>query len=74
MLARCVLSTRALCIACLVAGNARKGIFLVDPDRELFLKVLAKVMERFNWRCPRCLTMMEPEPDEEEEEALQPVT
>ncbi len=32
-------------------GNARQKIFLVDPDRELFLDVLAQVRERFNWRC-----------------------
>ncbi len=32
-------------------GNARDKIFLVDPDRELFLEVLAQVVERFSWRC-----------------------
>jgi REP element-mobilizing transposase RayT len=32
-------------------GNARAKIFLVDPDRELFLQVLALAVERFNWLC-----------------------
>jgi REP element-mobilizing transposase RayT len=32
-------------------GNARGKVFLVDPDRELFLEVLAQVVERFGWRC-----------------------
>ena len=32
-------------------GNARERIFLVDPDRDLFLDVLADVVKRFNWRC-----------------------
>jgi len=32
-------------------GNAREKIFLVDPDRDLFLDVLADVVKRFNWRC-----------------------
>lgn len=32
-------------------GNARERIFLVDPDRELFLQVLTQVVERFNWLC-----------------------
>jgi putative transposase len=32
-------------------GNARDRVFLVDPDRELFLEVLTQVVERFNWRC-----------------------
>jgi REP element-mobilizing transposase RayT len=32
-------------------GNAREKVFLVDPDRELFLDVLGKVVERFDWRC-----------------------
>ncbi len=32
-------------------GNAREKVFLVDPDRELFLSVLTQVVERFNWRC-----------------------
>ena len=32
-------------------GNARQDIFLIDPDRELFLKVLAATVERFGWVC-----------------------
>lgn len=32
-------------------GNAREAIFFADPDRELFLQVLAQVVERFNWLC-----------------------
>jgi len=32
-------------------GNAREKVFLSDPDRELFLDVLAQVVERFNWQC-----------------------
>ncbi len=32
-------------------GNAGEKVFLVDSDRELFLEVLALVVERFNWRC-----------------------
>jgi REP element-mobilizing transposase RayT len=32
-------------------GNARGKVFLIDPDRELFLQVLAQAVERFNWRC-----------------------
>ncbi len=32
-------------------GNAREKVFLVDPDRELFLEVFAEVVERFSWRC-----------------------
>jgi REP element-mobilizing transposase RayT len=32
-------------------GNAREKVFLVDPDRELFLDVLGKVVQRFDWRC-----------------------
>jgi REP element-mobilizing transposase RayT/Trp operon repressor len=32
-------------------GNARDKVFLVDPDRALFLEVLSQVVERFNWRC-----------------------
>jgi len=32
-------------------GNAREPIFLVDPDRELFLEVLADTVERFGWLC-----------------------
>jgi hypothetical protein len=29
-------------------GNPRGKVFLIDPDRELFLQVLAQVVERFN--------------------------
>jgi REP element-mobilizing transposase RayT len=32
-------------------GNAREKIFLVDPDRELFLEVLADTVARFGWVC-----------------------
>jgi REP element-mobilizing transposase RayT len=32
-------------------GNARQDIFLVDPDRELFLQILADTAERFGWIC-----------------------
>lgn len=32
-------------------GNARDRVFFVDPDRELFLALLAEVVERFTWRC-----------------------
>jgi REP element-mobilizing transposase RayT len=32
-------------------GNARDKVFLVDPDRELFLEVLSQVVRRFKWRC-----------------------
>ena len=32
-------------------GNARERIFVIDADRELFLQVLAQVVERFNWLC-----------------------
>jgi putative transposase len=32
-------------------GNARETVFLVDPDRDLFFRVLTQVVERFNWRC-----------------------
>jgi len=32
-------------------GNAREAIFLVDPDRELFLQVLADTVARFGWIC-----------------------
>jgi REP element-mobilizing transposase RayT len=32
-------------------GNARQAIFLVDPDRELFLQVLGASVERFGWIC-----------------------
>ena len=42
---RCVLSTPNLSREC------KEKVFLVDPDRELLLDVLARVVERFNWRC-----------------------
>ncbi len=29
----------------------RQGIFLVDPDRELFLDTLADTVHRFGWIC-----------------------
>jgi putative transposase len=32
-------------------GNNRKAIFKDDSDRELFLKTLAQVTERFHWIC-----------------------
>jgi REP element-mobilizing transposase RayT len=32
-------------------GNARSDIYLDDHDREMFLEVLAHVVERFGWRC-----------------------
>jgi putative transposase len=32
-------------------GNARQDIFLVDPDRELFLQVLGDTVKRFGWLC-----------------------
>jgi len=32
-------------------GNARGKVFLIDPDREFFLQVLAQAVERFNWLC-----------------------
>ncbi len=32
-------------------GNNRKAIYKDDADRELFLKILARVAERFNWIC-----------------------
>lgn len=32
-------------------GNERKAIFKDDADRELFLKTLANVTERFHWIC-----------------------
>jgi hypothetical protein len=31
--------------------NARQDIFLVDPDRELFLDTLADTVHRFDWIC-----------------------
>ncbi|MFW7523636.1 transposase [Vibrio ostreicida] len=30
-------------------GNARQPIYLDEPDFDLFLEILAKVCERFNW-------------------------
>ena len=32
-------------------GNARQDIFDDDPDRNLFLDTLAKVINRYNWLC-----------------------
>jgi len=32
-------------------GNAREKVFFIDPDREMFLELLADVAERFTWRC-----------------------
>ncbi len=32
-------------------GNARQGIFLVDPDRKLFLETLGDTVRRFGWVC-----------------------
>ena len=32
-------------------GNARQDIFLDDKDREQFLKDLARVVDRFGWKC-----------------------
>jgi REP element-mobilizing transposase RayT len=32
-------------------GNARKDIFNDDADREAFLEILGKVVNRFNWLC-----------------------
>lgn len=32
-------------------GNARADIFEDDSDRILFLSVLGKVVQRFNWIC-----------------------
>jgi len=32
-------------------GNAREDIFLSDSDREMFLKTLAHVVDRFGWVC-----------------------
>jgi len=34
-------------------GNAREKVFFIDPDREMFLELLADVAERFTWRCQR---------------------
>ena len=32
-------------------GNARQKIFFDDVDRQVFLKVLGNVVEKFNWLC-----------------------
>ncbi|MES2206215.1 MAG: transposase [Pseudomonadota bacterium] len=32
-------------------GNERRDIFFQDEDREMFLKILEKVIHRFNWYC-----------------------
>ena len=32
-------------------GNERKKIFLNDCDREIFLKTLQQVKDRFHWLC-----------------------
>jgi len=32
-------------------GNDRAAIYVDDPDRRLFLAVLADVIRRYNWRC-----------------------
>lgn len=32
-------------------GNARADIFLTDNDRQVFLNVLARVIEKYNWLC-----------------------
>ena len=32
-------------------GNARQSIFTEDDDRERFLKILARVVDRFHWAC-----------------------
>jgi hypothetical protein len=32
-------------------GNARQDIFLVDPDRELFLETLGDTVRCFGWVC-----------------------
>jgi len=32
-------------------GNAREDIYLCDEDREMFLEVLAYVVEQFDWAC-----------------------
>ncbi|NCB25193.1 MAG: hypothetical protein EOM62_06925 [Bacteroidia bacterium] len=33
-------------------GNARQGIFEDDKDREVFLKLLSKVVRKYRWLCP----------------------
>ena len=32
-------------------GNARQNIFFDDVDRQVFLKVLGNVVEKYNWLC-----------------------
>ncbi|MBU4264226.1 MAG: transposase, partial [Proteobacteria bacterium] len=32
-------------------GNARQSIFLDDADRQVFLKILGHVIEKYNWLC-----------------------
>ncbi len=32
-------------------GNARNNIYLDDYDRQRFLKILANVIDRYNWLC-----------------------
>ena len=32
-------------------GNAQQKVFVKDADRTAFLEILAKAMDRFNWRC-----------------------
>ena len=32
-------------------GNARQKVFLSDADRELFLKTLSRVVNRYGWIC-----------------------
>jgi putative transposase len=34
-------------------GNGRNLIYLQDDDFELFLQIVAKVCERYNWVVPR---------------------
>jgi len=38
-------------------GNARADIYLSDADREMFLEVLAHVVDRFGWICHACCLM-----------------
>lgn len=32
-------------------GNARQKIYRDDPDREQFLSILGRVVERYSWLC-----------------------
>ena len=32
-------------------GDRQEAVFEDDEDREVFLRTLAEVVERFNWRC-----------------------